>query len=80
MVQYLLRKKVTNSDSQWLMSPGSGYSGDAWHVDGTGFVKHGGYGIGADNGVRALAVLKSNVKVTNGEGTETNPYKIKLET
>ena len=66
-----------NSEYQWLMSPYSGISNGAWYVDEAGFVSIGG-GIDVDfeNGVRPVAILKSDVVITGGKGTSDNPYKI----
>ena len=70
-----------NSEYQWLMSPASGNSLDAWIVYGAGYVGDRGddyvdYGYG----VRPLAVLKSDVTKLEGEGTNGNPYKLGLRT
>ena len=68
-----------NGEYQWLMSPGSGDSGDAWLVFGTGCVFIDGNGVDDEDGVRPLAVLKSDVVITSGKGTSENPYKLVLE-
>ena len=67
-----------NSDYQLLMSPDSNDSILAWLVDEFGSV--GGIYVDCDYGARPLAVLKPDVTIVEGEGTETNPYKIKLDT
>ena len=70
-----------NSSYQWLMSPNSGYSVYAWRVYEAGYVYD--YvvdGVDFEDGVRPLAVLKSDVTIVEGEGTNANPYKIELTT
>ena len=68
-----------NSENQWLMSPNSGGSFGAWGVGGAGYVL--GYGgVVNGSGVRPLAVLKSDVVITGGQGTSDNPYKLELTT
>ena len=69
-----------NSSYQWLMSPTSGISTYAWGVYEAGYVLHVGNGVGAEDGVRPLAVLKSDVIKLEGEGTNGNPYKLGLGT
>ena len=67
-----------NSDYQWLMSPNSGNSIGAWIVDGTGYVYSDVIDVVDENGVRPLAVLKSDVTKLEGEGTSGNPYRLGL--
>ena len=69
-----------NSQMQWLMSPDSGISYDAWYVDEAGFVYCDNFGVDYEGGVRPLAVLKSDVTKVEGDGTNGNPYKLGLGT
>ena len=69
-----------NSDSQWLMSPYSGYSDCAWLVFVPGYVYGDDAVVEREGGVRPLAVLKSDVTKLEGEGTNGNPYKLGLGT
>ena len=66
-----------NSGTQWLMSSRSGDSYEAWDVEDDGYVIGGGT-VDEGEGVRPLAVLKSNVTKIEGEGTSGNPYKLGL--
>ena len=66
-----------NSEYQWLMSPYSGNSGEAWRVYEAGYVYgYDGSLVDNEDGVRPLAVLKSDVTKIEGEGTNGNPYKL----
>ena len=60
------------SNNQWLMSPGSGYSGYAFIVDSSGFVidriVNGAYSA------RPVFYLSSSASISEGEGTSNKPY------
>ena len=58
---------------QWLMSPSSGYAGDAFGVFSDGLVT---YGMDAGNvcSARPTFFLNSSVSITSGTGTSTDPY------
>lgn len=62
----------------WLLSPNadSAYSTHSWIANGLGRTgtDHAGYA----SGVRPSVYLKSNIKITGGTGTETDPYKLSL--
>ena len=60
------------SNNQWLMSPYSGYSYDAFIVSSSGFV-HGNYVDGA-NSARPVFYLSSSASISEGEGTSAAPY------
>ena len=64
-----------NSNYQWLMSPNSGDSIYAFYVDSSGFVNAGSVGI--INSVRPVFYLSSSASISDGDGSETNPYQLK---
>ena len=68
----------TMDEAMWMLSP-SAYSGDAGHV----WLVHGGGGVGGDRASRALSVfpsvyLNTEVKITSGSGTSSDPYILEL--
>ncbi len=58
---------------QWLMSPVSGDSYCAFSITSRGDIANGYYSTDATS-VRPTFYLKSDISITDGEGTETNPY------
>ena len=69
-----------NGQYFWTMSPSkftSNYSlAGAWYVIPSGsLLDHG--GIVDPRGIRQVINLKSNVKITKGDGTALNPFTIK---
>ena len=67
----------TNSNSlQWLLSPRSDYSHLAFRLNTSGSV--GNNSSAYSYGVRPSLYLVSNIKIDSGEGTEQNPYSLKL--
>ena len=68
----------TNSNSnQWFLSPYSGGSNYAFHLFDSGNFNYYGY-LGISYGVRPSLYLVSNIKIDSGDGTEQNPYSLKL--
>ncbi len=64
---------VNSSKWQWLMSPYSNYSNDAWAADKSGSVT--GHGSASDTGLVApVFYLSSSVSITEGNGTLDAPY------
>ncbi len=63
-----------NSVIQWLLSPYSVLSTDAFYVDSYGYVYGQYYGTNSANGVWPTAYLSSSVKITGGSGTSQSPY------
>ena len=57
---------------QWLMSPGSGYSGYAFFVDSSGYVDR--YYVYGARSVRPVFYLNSSASISEGEGTSAAPY------
>ena len=70
-----------NSGYQWLISHNSSFSPRTWSVDRTGYVDNGaGNYVGNFWMIRPVGVLKPDVTIVEGEGTNANPYKIELTT
>ena len=65
-----------NGESHWMMSPLSTYSYIALYVYSTGNINTG-Y-VRTNFGVHPVTYLKSNVKITSGTGTSTDPYILSL--
>ena len=71
-------KGNTNSSFWWALSP-VGFRGDfanVWGVNGDGILGHDGVRYG--HGGRPSLSLQSGVKISAGDGTATNPYKVKM--
>ena len=61
------------SGAEWLMSPDSGYSDSVFGVDSTGYVNY--YGSsGYTFAARPVFYLTSDVSITGGTGTLSDPY------
>ena len=58
---------------QWLMSPGSGYSGYAFYVDLSGHVRNR-VNVNIAHSVRPVFFLNSSASISEGEGTSAAPY------
>ena len=64
---------VNSSNWQWLMSPYSNYSNDAWAAGTSGSVTT--HGDASDAGlVVPVFYLTSDVSITGGTGTSSDPY------
>ena len=71
-------KGNTNLSYWWALSPGgfNGVVAHFWVVGGGSFL---GFGdVGGNRGVRPSLSLNSGVKISAGDGTATNPYKVKM--
>ena len=74
-------KGTGNPDYTWLLSPFAIVSSDAFFVDSSGNVGNNrfngicGY-VGSSLSVRPVVYLTSDVKITSGEGTSSDPYKL----
>ena len=70
---------LNTSQNTWSLSPraASSTSRYVFYVDTSGFVDNY-YALGA-YGVRPVVYLKSNVKITGGEGTSANPFVLSYE-
>ena len=66
----------TNSSMWWALSPVGFYGGGAfvWVVNGFSYLVS--YGVFNNDGVRPSLSLNSGVKISSGNGSATNPYKI----
>ena len=61
-----------NNGNWWTLSPGSGYSNIVFTVNSRGFVGASAYY--ADSAVRPAITLSSEVQITGGDGSQSNPY------
>ena len=61
-----------NNGNWWTLSPGSGYSNIVFCVSSNGFV--GASAFYADIAVRPAITLSSEVQITGGDGSQSNPY------
>ena len=61
--------------NEWLLSQRSNYSGDVFNIDANGLV---GFNSASNNyyAVRPTLYLKTEVQITEGDGTSSNPYKL----
>ena len=66
-----------SSDYWWTLSPRSGNSLNVFRVISDGYVGHITAGA-TDGAVRPAITLSSEVKITGGDGSESNPYIISL--
>ena len=63
--------------AQWTLAPYSSGSGHAFVVGTGGFVGY--IGVGATEGVRPAAYLKSSISLSSvGDGSSTSPYQLKV--
>ena len=75
--------KTTNnwldkSTDTWLLPQNSADSGHAFNVTSSGFV-HGSYCVyGSECAVRPVLYLSSNVKISGGSGTSSEPYTLSI--
>ena len=69
---YTTTSSYNNSAIYWTMTPFS--SSSAWNVNSTGYA----YYTDVSNmfGLRAVIVVNSDIAITGGNGTRSNPYKI----
>ena len=67
----------TNQQMTWFVSPGSSYSFYVFYAysDGNLYSSYGGF---YSYGARPVVYLKSEIKITEGTGESTNPYKLGL--
>ena len=62
---------------QWLLTPYTGFYSSAFFIYNNGIISDG-YTTDIDLSVKPTLYLKSNVIITEGTGTEENPYKFEL--
>ena len=65
-----------NVVKQWTLSPNSGYAYRVFYVALDGVVDY--FRANGAYGVRPALFLKSDVVITSGDGSSTNPYKISI--
>ena len=63
---------------QWLLSPSSSDLSRLFYIGDSGYVSNTRYSSDYALGVRPVAYLKSNVKITSGDGSKQNPYQLRL--
>ena len=67
-----------NSKNEWLQAPDAGYSTDAADLSSTGLVKcFGNYVNYISYAVRPVLYLNTSVQITDGIGSQSNPFKLK---
>ena len=64
-----------NNAYQWLLPQNASNSRNAFRVNSDGYV-YSDIVSGFQGGVRPVLYLKSNVSITSGDGTSSNPYKL----
>ena len=67
---------ITDISGWWTLSPFSGYSNHAYHVNINGRPSSG-YVTGGGE-IRPTLYLSSDIKITGGTGTQSDPYEIEL--
>ncbi len=69
---------LPTKEVQWLLTPyfKSNYNGEVFYIDSYGNIFN--YNAYHDYVVRPSLYLKSNVVITSGNGSETNPYKLTM--
>ena len=70
---YTTTSSYNNAEDYWTMTPGTSSSG-AWSVYGNGSA--GNIVVSGTFGLRAVIVVNSDVTITGGNGTWSNPYQI----
>ena len=63
-----------NSAVQWALTPRSSSWGSVFGVSNYGFLSN--YSTNNNNMVRPSIYLKSNITISGGDGTSSNPYRI----
>ena len=62
----------------WLLSPYSEVDFNAFIVNANGILDNSDNHVGDNNAVRPVVYLSSSVKISDGDGTSGNPYKLSL--
>ena len=65
-------------DNEWILPQNAGTSNRAFYVNSNGHVNYNFVVYNGQFAVRPVLYLKSNVKITGGFGTSTNPYTLGL--
>ena len=66
---------LDSSSEQWTLTPRSSYSNDVFYVYTCGYLNNDNATYG--NGARPSIYLKSNISISGGDGSESNPYILK---
>ena len=69
---YTTASSDSNANTYWTMTPYS--SSNAWRVSSHGFANN--ISVANARGLRAVIVVNSDVTITGGNGTWSNPYQI----
>ena len=67
---------VSNRSYLWLLSPNNDVN--VWYLHANGRLGLSGRGTSDKNAVRPTLYLSSQVKIASGDGSEQNPYRLKL--
>ena len=70
-------KPIFTSSYNWLLTPNSGYSNDAWGVNSSGYVYYSDYAYFAV-GVAPVLYLGSELGIESGTGTNSDPYRLSV--
>ena len=70
---------LDNSQYEWLLPQLSGSSRNAFYVNSAGYVTSGNAVLSSALAVRPVLSLSSNVKISGGEGTSSNPYQLSID-
>ena len=65
-----------NNEDWWTLSPMSGISNISFYVDSNGAFYSSGTHVGTSHAVRPTVYLSSDIKITGGNGSQSNPYTI----
>ncbi len=64
------------SSLMWTIAPFSGFFGYAFYVNSSGYVSNNGGYVNTSSVVWPVVYLKSNIQISDGEGTFENPYNL----
>lgn len=65
------------TQSSWLLTPNSDIAFKAWHVNSSGYVEPG-MEVSNDFGVAPVLYLASDLAISSGDGSSSNPYKLSV--
>ena len=80
---YKYSSSCKNSDylsiglNEWLQAPFASYGSSAAYLNGPGGVRYGD-SVAGSFAVRPVLYLNSNVQITGGDGSQSNPFKLSL--
>ena len=70
---------LDKSVQQWLLSQNAGSSSFVFYVYSSGFISSGSYANTSSSAVYPVLSLIPNVKISDGNGTSSNPYQLSVE-